>query len=65
MFLEEMELLGQMKLTLKLQIQSLFDYFGQSVSISGDTIVVGARGEDSNQNNHYKWDTSSKWNGSQ
>lgn len=26
-----------------------FDYFGQSVSISGDTIVVGAINEDSNQ----------------
>jgi hypothetical protein len=26
-----------------------FDSFGQSVSISGDTIVVGARSEDSNQ----------------
>ncbi len=32
---------------LKASQVSGFDYFGQSVAVSGDTVVVGARGEDS------------------
>ena len=50
---------------LKASNADIYDYFGESVAISGDTIVVGAIGEDSNAGgvNGNQSDNSADWAG--